>query len=58
MRLTQPSVQWIPEGISLRVKPSGREADHPALFSVEGKKRGAISTVLQCVFMAWCLVKQ
>jgi hypothetical protein len=35
--LTQPSIQWVPEALSLRVKRPGFEADHSLSSSVEVK---------------------
>jgi hypothetical protein len=34
---TQPHIQWVKEALSLRVKRSGREADHSPPSSVEVK---------------------
>jgi hypothetical protein len=36
---TQPPIQWVPGSLSLRVKRSGREADHSPPSSAEVKER-------------------
>jgi hypothetical protein len=35
---TQPPIQWVPGALSLRVKRSGREADHSPPSSAEVKE--------------------
>jgi hypothetical protein len=50
---TQLPIQWVSRALYLGVKRPGREANY--LTSV--LSRGAITSLPQYVFMAWCLVK-
>jgi hypothetical protein len=48
---THPTIQWLAEDLSLRIKRQGREADHLPLPSAE------VKNVAKYVFMAWRLMK-
>jgi hypothetical protein len=50
---TQPPIQWVPVPLTPGVKQPGHEADHPQL-----RMHGAVPSLLQYIFMAWCLIKQ
>jgi len=54
---TQPPIKWVPEALSLGVKWPGRESDHSPPSSAEVKNVWSYASILQYVFMAWCLVK-
>jgi hypothetical protein len=56
---TQPSIQWLPGALSLRVKRPGREANNSPPSSTEVKE--CVELYLyspQYAFMAWCSVKK
>jgi hypothetical protein len=48
---TQAHIQWGPAALSLSVKRSGREADHPPLSSAEVKNPWNCTSY---VFTEWC----
>jgi hypothetical protein len=52
---TQP-IQWVLGAVSPGIKRPEREADHPVSSSAEVKDVGAIPTLPQHFFMAWCLI--
>jgi len=54
---TQPPIQWVPGDLSLGVKRPGRESDHLPSSSAEFKECVELTSHLQYVFLAWCLVK-
>jgi hypothetical protein len=54
---TQPPIQWVPEALIRKIKRPRREADYSPPRNAEVKMRGAIPSLPQYVFMAWCLVK-
>jgi hypothetical protein len=54
---TQPPIQWVREALSLRVKQSGREADHSPPSSADVNNAWSYTFTPQYVFVAWCLVK-
>jgi hypothetical protein len=54
--LTQPPIQWVPGGLSLRVKRPGRETDHSPPSSAEVKNAWSYtSTPIRLIVR--CLVK-
>jgi hypothetical protein len=53
---TQPPIQWVPGALSLGVMQPGREAYHSPPSSAE--LHGAVPSLPQYTFMAWCLVKK
>jgi hypothetical protein len=55
---TQPPIQWISGALSLGVKRPGHESDHSLPSSGEVKNTGAILSLPQYAFMAWCSVKK
>jgi hypothetical protein len=54
---TRPAIQWILEGLYLRVKRPGSEADNSPPSSAKVKNAWSYTSTPQYVFMAWCLVK-
>jgi hypothetical protein len=54
---TQPLIQWVLGVLSLGIKWPGREADHSPPSSAEVKNGWSYTSIPQCAFMAWCLVK-
>jgi hypothetical protein len=54
---TQPPIEWVPGDFSLGVKRPGREADHHFYLVPKPGMRGAIPSLPQYAFMAWCSVK-
>jgi hypothetical protein len=55
---TQPTIQRIPEALSLGVKRPRREPDHSPLASAEVKKMWIYTSTPPYAFMAWCLPSQ
>jgi hypothetical protein len=54
---TKPPIQWVPGTLSLRVKRSGREADHSPHLVPRSKNAWNYTSTPQYALMAWCLVK-
>jgi hypothetical protein len=53
---TQPSIQWVPEPVSLRVKQPRREAHHSPTASAEVEKTWIYTAIPPKVFMVWGLI--
>jgi hypothetical protein len=54
---TLPPIQWVAGSLSLGVKWSRREADHPPPSSAEVKNAWSYTSTPQYILMAWCSVK-
>jgi len=54
---TKPTIQWVPGGLSLRVKRPGRAANQSPPLVPRLRMRGAIPQIPQYAFMTCCLVK-
>jgi hypothetical protein len=54
---TQPSIQRVPEALSLGVKQPGRETDHSSPASTQVKKTWVYTSTPPYVFKAYCLIK-
>jgi hypothetical protein len=55
---TQPSVQWVPVALSLGVKRRGVKLTTHVHVVPRSRMRGAIPSLPQYAFIAWCLVKK
>jgi hypothetical protein len=54
---TQAPIKWAPGALSLGEKQPGHEADHSPQSSAEVKNVWSYTSIPQCIFMVWYLVK-
>jgi hypothetical protein len=52
LRLTQPSIQWVPGALSLGLKRPGGEADHALAISAHVKKTPIYTAILPYFLLA------